>query len=33
LYIHEGKGENKDNFVVYFEGGGFCGEPDLAGTL
>ncbi len=33
IYVHEGKGANKNNFMVYFEGGGFCGEPTLDATL
>lgn len=33
IYVHEGQGENKNNYMIYFEGGGFCGEPTLADTL
>lgn len=33
IYVHEGQGENKNNFLIYFEGGGFCGETTLADTL
>jgi len=33
LYIHEGKNANKDNFIVYFQGGGYCGDGDLSSTL
>lgn len=33
IYIHEGKGANKNNYLLYFEGGGFCGEPTLAATI
>ena len=25
MYIHEGSGLNKDKFLIYFSGGGFCG--------
>ena len=31
--MHEGQGENKNNYLIYFEGGGFCGEPTLSETL
>ena len=24
LYVHEGSGENKNKFMVYFDSGGFC---------
>ena len=33
LYINEGKGENKDNFLIYFDSGGFCGAGNLSDTL
>ncbi len=33
MYVHEGTGSNKDKFVMYFNGGGFCGQPGLAQTL
>jgi len=33
LYINEGKGENKDNFLIYFNSGGFCGAGNLSDTL
>ena len=33
LYINEGKGANKDNFLIYFNSGGFCGAGNLADTL
>ena len=33
MYIHEGKGKNKDNFMIYFDGGGFCGAETLDATL
>ena len=29
-FIHEGFGENKDNDLLVFAGGGFCGEPTLS---
>jgi hypothetical protein len=32
-YVSEGSGVNKTKFVVYFEGGGWCGAGDLATTL
>lgn len=25
IYIHEGSQTNKQNYLVYFKGGGFCG--------
>ena len=25
MYLHEGKGQNKNNFMIYFDSGGFCG--------
>lgn len=25
IYIHEGQGKNKNSYIIYFEGGGFCG--------
>lgn len=33
LYIHEGKNQNVDNFIVYFQGGGYCGAGNLSATL
>lgn len=33
LYIYEGKNTNKDNFIVYFQGGGYCGSGNLSDTL
>jgi hypothetical protein len=33
LYIHEGSGANKDSFIVYFQGGGYCGDVNLSATL
>lgn len=32
-YIHEGFGDNKNNYLLYFNGGGFCGEATLSDTL
>lgn len=32
-YISEGSGINKTKFVLYFEGGGWCGGKDLASTI
>jgi hypothetical protein len=32
-YLHDGFGENKNNYLIFFAGGGFCGESTLAGTL
>lgn len=29
LYIHEGSGNNKNNYIFYFKGGGFCGATTL----
>ena len=33
MYIHEGSGANKDKFLLYFRGGGFCGDSTLDSTL
>jgi hypothetical protein len=33
LYIHEGKGNNKNKFMMYFDSGGFCGAGTLNETL
>lgn len=33
LYIKEGAGSNKNSYLIFFEGGGFCSGPDLATTL
>lgn len=33
FYLHEGFGENKNNYLIFFAGGGFCGDSTLAGTL
>jgi hypothetical protein len=33
LYLHEGTGANKNKFMVFFDGGGFCGAPSLSETL
>ena len=33
MYIHEGVGANADKFLVYFQGGGFCGNIDINTTL
>ena len=33
LYVYEGKNTNKDSFIVYFQGGGYCGAGSLADTL
>lgn len=30
LYIHEGSGVNKTKYLIYFNGGGFCGGKNLA---
>lgn len=32
-YILDGSGLNKTKFIVYFEGGGWCGSKDLASTV
>ena len=32
-YIGEGSGANKTKFIVYFEGGGWCGGTTLANTV
>lgn len=32
-YMYPGFGEGKNNFIIYFQGGGFCGEPTLDATL
>lgn len=32
-YVLDGSGVNKTKFVVYFEGGGWCGSKDLASTI
>jgi len=32
-YVSEGSGLNKTKFLVYFEGGGWCGDGDLASTI
>ena len=32
-YVSEGLGDNKNKFVLYFEGGGWCGATTLASTL
>ena len=32
-YLHEGFGDNKNNYVIFFAGGGFCGQPTLSATL
>lgn len=29
MYIHEGSGINKTKYMIYFDGGGFCGGPTL----
>ena len=28
MYLHEGTGPNKDKFLIYFEGGAYCGGRD-----
>jgi hypothetical protein len=33
LYYSEGSDTNKNKFMVFFEGGGFCGGASLANTL
>ena len=33
MYIHEGSGENKNNYMIFFEGGGFCGADGLSATI
>jgi hypothetical protein len=33
MYIHEGSGENKNNFLLFFDGGGFCGAGSLSDTI
>lgn len=33
LYIHEGKGQNKNKFMLYFDSGGFCGAGSLSETI
>lgn len=30
MYIHEGTGVNKTKYLVYFDGGGFCGGSSLS---
>lgn len=32
-YIHEGKGKNKDKFLIHFCGGGHCGDDTLNETV
>ena len=32
-YLHEGFGDNKNNYLIFFAGGGFCGMPTLSETL
>lgn len=29
MYIHEGSGINKTKYMIYFDGGGFCGGSNL----
>jgi hypothetical protein len=33
MYIHEGSGANKTKYMLYFNGGGFCGGSTLSQTL
>ena len=33
MYLHEGSGLNKDKFLMYFMGGGFCGDLTLNSTI
>lgn len=33
IYIHEGSEENKDKFLLLFDGGGFCNGTDRSATL
>ena len=33
IYLHEGSGEHAKKFLIYFEGGGFCGDDSTAATL
>ena len=33
LYIHEGTAEKKNNFLLFFTGGGLCNGTDLSATL
>ena len=30
LYYHEGKGANKNKYIMYFDSGGYCGDGSLA---
>lgn len=30
IYMHEGTGVNKTKYLIYFNGGGFCGGPTLS---
>jgi hypothetical protein len=32
-YIQEGVGDNKNKFILYFEGGGWCGGITMSNTL
>ena len=33
MYIHEGSGANKNKFIIYFHGGGFCAGLTLSDTI
>lgn len=33
MYLHEGKGDNKNKFFIHFCGGGLCGEDTLDKTI
>lgn len=33
MYIHEGTGANKDKYLIFFRGGGFCGGMTLMDTI
>ena len=32
-YISEGSGVNKNKFILFFQGGGWCGGTNIANTL
>ena len=33
MYIHEGTGANKNKYIIYFRGGGFCEGLTLSDTI
>lgn len=33
MYVNEGVGANKTKFLIFFNGGGFCGGLTLAETI